>query len=172
MDAAIVEQTLARLTTLQILLPHQAEVIEPEHLAQFFQTEPGTELLRADWVKREIPFIYGLPAEHSPAEWVQHLSSNAGMQSLDEDSGLQASLENETVLVQGIIDCLYEVDGELTLLDYKTDRVLEHRGGLNELTRNYRFQLELYGGAIEDILGRKVDRKWLYFFDGGHAVEL
>lgn len=171
-DAAIVEQTLARLTTLQILLPHQAEVIEPEHLAQFFQTEPGTELLRADWVKREIPFIYGLPAEHSPAEWVQHLSSNAGMQSLDEDSGLQASLDNETVLVQGIIDCLYEVDGELTLLDYKTDRVLEHRGGLNELTRNYRFQLELYGRAIEDILGRKVDRKWLYFFDGGHAVKL
>lgn len=103
MDAAIVEQTLARLTTLQILLPHQAEVIEPEHLAQFFQTEPGTELLRADWVKQEIPFIYGLPAEHSPAEWVQHLSSNAGMQSLDEDSGLQASLENETVLVQGIV---------------------------------------------------------------------
>lgn len=171
-DASIVEQTLARLTTLQILLPHQAEVIEPEHLAKFFHTGPGTELLRADWVKREIPFIYGLPAEQSPAEWLQQLSSNAGMQSLDEDSGLQASLDNETVLVQGIIDCLYEVDGELTLLDYKTDRVLEHRGGVNELTRNYRFQLELYGRAIEDILGRKVDRKWLYFFDGGHAVEL
>ena len=171
-DAEIVEQTLARLVTLQILLPHQAEVIEPEHLAQFFHTEPGTELLRADWVKREIPFIYGMPAEHSPAEWLHNLSSNAGMQSVDEDSGLQASLDNETVLVQGIIDCLYEVDGQLTLLDYKTDRVLEHRGGLDELTKNYRFQLELYGRAIEDILGRKVDRKWLYFFDGGHAVEL
>ncbi|MEK4056172.1 helicase-exonuclease AddAB subunit AddA [Paenibacillus sp. FSL F4-0087] len=171
-DSQIVEQTLLRLVELQILLPHQAEVIESDQLAEFFNTEPGTELLRAEWVKREIPFIYGLPAHHSPAEWLQSLSPDAGIQTLEEDGKMQASLENEMVLVQGIIDCLYEVDGELILLDYKTDRVLEHRGGLDKLTENYRFQLELYGRAIEDILGRKVDRKWLYFFDGGLAVKL
>ncbi|MFE6077061.1 helicase-exonuclease AddAB subunit AddA [Paenibacillus sp. NPDC057886] len=171
-DSQIVEQTLLRLVELQILLPHQAEVIESDLLAGFFNTEPGTELLRAEWVKREIPFIYGLPAHHSPAEWLHDLLPDAGMQTLEEDGKIQASLEKETVLVQGIIDCLYEVDGELVLLDYKTDRVLEHRGGLDKLTENYRFQLELYGRAIEDILGRKVDRKWLYFFDGGHAVKL
>jgi ATP-dependent helicase/nuclease subunit A len=171
-DSQIVEQTLLQLVELQILLPHQAEVIESEQLAVFFNTEPGTELLRAEWVKREIPFIYGLPAHHSPAEWLHSLSPDAGMQTLEEDGKMQASLENETVLVQGIIDCLFEVDGELVLLDYKTDRVLEHRGGLDKLTENYRFQLELYGRAIEDILGRKVDRKWLYFFDGGLAVKL
>ncbi|SLK11426.1 MULTISPECIES: helicase-exonuclease AddAB subunit AddA [unclassified Paenibacillus] len=171
-DSQIVEQTLLRLVELQILLPHQAEVIESDQLAGFFNTEPGTELLRAEWMKREIPFIYGLPAHHSPAEWLHSLSPDSGIQTLEEDGKMQASLENETVLVQGIIDCLYEVDGELVLLDYKTDRVLEHRGGLDKLTENYRFQLELYGRAIEDILGRKVDRKWLYFFDGGHAVKL
>lgn len=171
-NSQIVEQTLLRLVELQILLPHQAEVIDSEQLAGFFYTEPGTELLRAEWVKREVPFIYGLPAHQSPAEWLHELSPNAGMQTLEEDGKMQASLENETVLVQGIIDCLYEVGGELVLLDYKTDQVLEHRGGLDKLTENYRFQLELYGRAIEDILGRKVDRKWLYFFDGGHAVKL
>ncbi|MDK8191723.1 helicase-exonuclease AddAB subunit AddA [Paenibacillus sp. UMB7766-LJ446] len=171
-DSQIVEQTLLRLVELQILLPHQAEVIDSKQLAEFFYTAPGTELLRAEWVKREIPFIYGLPAHQSPAEWLHELSPNAGMQTLEEDGKMQASLENETVLVQGIIDCLYEVDGELVLLDYKTDQVLEHRGGLDKLTENYRFQLELYGRAIEDILGRKVDRKWLYFFDGGDAVKL
>lgn len=171
-NAEIVKQTIGRLLELQILLPYQAEAIEPEELAGFFDTEPGAELLRAEWIRREIPFIYGLPAHHSPAEWLPELSFNAGMQTVDEDSNMQASIEKETVLVQGIIDCLYEVDGELVLLDYKTDRVLEHRGGLDELTRNYRFQLDLYGRAIEDILGRKVDRKWLYFFDGGHAVKL
>jgi ATP-dependent helicase/nuclease subunit A len=171
-DSQIVEQTLLRLVELQILLPYQAEVIESEQLAGFFNTEPGTELLRSEWVKREIPFIYGLPAHQSPAEWLHELSPNSSMQTLEEDGKMQASLENETVLVQGIIDCLYEVDGELVLLDYKTDQVLEHRGGLDKLTENYRFQLELYGRAIEDILGRKVDRKWLYFFDGGHAVKL
>lgn len=171
-DSQLIEQTIERLINLQILLPHHAEAIEPEELAGFFNTEPGKELLRATWVKREIPFVYGLPAHQSPVEWLHERAANSDIQMLREDSKMQATIENETVLVQGIIDCLYEVDGELVLLDYKTDRVLEHRGGLDELTKNYRFQLDLYGRAIEDILGRKVDRKWLYFFDGGHAVEL
>ncbi|WP_339236041.1 helicase-exonuclease AddAB subunit AddA [Paenibacillus sp. FSL R5-0517] len=171
-DSQVVEQTIERLIKLQILLPHHVEAIEPEELTGFFNTEPGEELLRADWVKREIPFVYGLPAHQSPVEWLHERASNSDMQALNIDSKMKATIENETVLVQGIIDCLYEVDGELVLLDYKTDRVLEHRGGLGELTKNYRFQLDLYGRAIEDILGRKVDRKWLYFFDGGHAVKL
>ncbi|WP_339256480.1 helicase-exonuclease AddAB subunit AddA [Paenibacillus sp. FSL R5-0713] len=171
-DSQVVEQTIGRLIKLQILLPHHVEAIEPEELTGFFNTEPGEELLRADWVKREIPFVYGLPAHQSPVEWLHERASNSDMQALNIDSKMKATIENETVLVQGIIDCLYEVDGELVLLDYKTDRVLEHRGGLGELTKNYRFQLDLYGRAIEDILGRKVDRKWLYFFDGGHAVKL
>ncbi|WP_336761959.1 helicase-exonuclease AddAB subunit AddA [Paenibacillus sp. USHLN196] len=171
-DSQLIEHTIERLVELQILLSHHAEAIEPEELVGFFDTEPGKELLHAEWVKREIPFVYGLPAHQSPVEWLHERVVNSDMQMLDEDSKMQATIENETVLVQGIIDCLYEVDGELVLLDYKTDRVLEHRGGLDELTKNYRFQLDLYGRAIEDILGRKVDRKWLYFFDGGHAVKL
>lgn len=162
-DLQLIEQTIQRLVELQILLSHHAEVIEPEELVGFFDTEPGKELLRAAWVKREIPFVYGLPAHQSPAEWLHERAADSDTQMLKEDSKMQATIENETVLVQGIIDCLYEVDGELVLLDYKTDRVLEHRGGLDELTKNYRFQLDLYGRAIEDILGRKVDRKWLYF---------
>lgn len=171
-DSQLIEQTIQRLVELQILLPHHVDAIELEELVGFFDTEPGKELLRAAWVKREIPFVYGLPAHQSPVEWLHEQSANSEFQTVDEKNKMQATIENETVLVRGIIDCLYEVDGELVLLDYKTDRVLDHRGGLRTLTDNYGFQLELYGRAIEDILGRKVDRKWLYFFDGGHAVKL
>ncbi|WP_342552113.1 helicase-exonuclease AddAB subunit AddA [Paenibacillus sp. FSL R7-0652] len=171
-DAAVVEQTISRLLALQILLPYQAEAIDARELTDFFDTQPGTEMLRAAWVRREIPFTYGLPAHQSPAAWLHGLQLNEEQEQFGENSRVQAGLENETVLVRGIIDCLYEVDGELVLLDYKTDRVLEHRGGLELLTANYRFQLQLYGRAIEEILGRQVDHKWLYFFDGGHAVKL
>jgi ATP-dependent helicase/nuclease subunit A len=171
-DASVVEQTISRLLALQILLPYQAEAIEQSELTAFFDTQPGTEMLRAAWIRREIPFTYGLPAHQSPAEWIHGLRQNEEQEVFGENSKVQAVLDNETVLVRGIIDCLYEVDGELVLLDYKTDRVLEHRGGLEPLVENYRFQLELYGRAIEDILSRKVDHTWLYFFDGGHAVKL
>ncbi|MGQ8872825.1 helicase-exonuclease AddAB subunit AddA [Paenibacillus sp. TSA_86.1] len=171
-DTAVVEQTISRLLALQILLPYQVEAIERSELTSFFETQPGMEMLRASWIKREIPFTYGLPAHQSPAEWLNELQRNEEQEMFGEHRKVQALLENETVLVRGIIDCLYEVDGELVLLDYKTDRVLDHRGGLEPLIENYRFQLELYGRAIEDILGRQVDHTWLYFFDGGHAVKL
>jgi ATP-dependent helicase/nuclease subunit A len=171
-DEAVVEQTISRLLAIQILLPYQAEAIERSELIAFFDTQPGMEMLRAAWIRREIPFTYGLPAHQSPAEWIRALRPNEEQEILGENDRVQAVLQDETVLVRGIIDCLYEVDGELVLLDYKTDRVLEHRGGVEPLVENYRFQLRLYERAIEDILGRQVDHTWLYFFDGGHAVKL
>ena len=81
-------------------------------------------------------------------------------------------LEQETVLVQGVIDCLYEADGQLILLDYKTDRVAAHHGGTEALVEHYRFQLEFYARAIEQIIHRKVDKKVLYFFDSKQAAVL
>ncbi|MEN1988774.1 helicase-exonuclease AddAB subunit AddA [Paenibacillus hubeiensis] len=171
-DVAVLEQTVANLVQRQLLTQQQADVVEAAELMAFFETEPGSELLRADRVQREIPFVYGLPANLTPARWVNDRTANAGEGTVDFDAKQSAVLEQETVLVQGIIDCLYEVDGELVLLDYKTDRVLEHRGGVDALVANYSFQLNLYAQAIEDILGRKVSRKWLYFFDGGYAVRL
>nr|WP_154957788.1 helicase-exonuclease AddAB subunit AddA [Paenibacillus xylanexedens] len=171
-DEAIVDETISRLLAIQILLPYQAEAIERSELIAFFDTQPGMEMLRAAWIRREIPFTYGLPANQSPEEWIRGLRPNEEQEIHSENDRVQAVLQDETVLVRGIIDCLYEVDGELVLLDYKTDRVLEHRGGVEPLAENYRFQLRLYKRAIEDILGRQVDHMWLYFFDGGHAVKL
>ncbi|WP_308722829.1 helicase-exonuclease AddAB subunit AddA [Paenibacillus polysaccharolyticus] len=171
-DEAIVDETISRLLAIQILLPYQAEAIERSELIAFFDTQPGMEMLRAAWIRREIPFTYGLPADQSPEEWIRGLRPNEEQEIHSENDRVQAVLQDETVLVRGIIDCLYEVDGELVLLDYKTDRVLEHRGGVEPLVENYRFQLRLYKRAIEDILGRQVDHMWLYFFDGGHAVKL
>ncbi|MCK6075432.1 helicase-exonuclease AddAB subunit AddA [Paenibacillus silvae] len=171
-DTEVVEQTIARLVALQILLPYQVGAIDRSELTSFFDTQPGKELLHAAWVRREIPFTYGLPAHQSPQEWLRELRQSEEQELSGESNRVQSVLENETVLVRGIIDCLYEVNGELVLLDYKTDRVLEHRGGLEPLVENYRFQLQLYARAIQDILGRKVDHMWLYFFDGGHAVKL
>lgn len=171
-DTEVVEKTIARLVNLQILLPYQAHAIDRSELTSFFDTQPGKELLHAAWVRREIPFTYGLPAHQSPQEWIHALHQNEEQELFGKSNDVKAVLENETVLVRGIIDCLYEVNGELVLLDYKTDRVLEHRGGLEPLVENYRFQLQLYAQAIKDILGRQVDHIWLYFFDGGHAVKL
>ncbi|MNU01027.1 ATP-dependent helicase/nuclease subunit A [compost metagenome] len=56
-------------------------------------------------------------------------------------------------------------------MDYKTDRISEYRT-LSHLTDQYRFQLELYARVIEEITGKKVAEKWLYFLEAGESVQL
>ena len=67
---------------------------------------------------------------------------------------------DETMLVQGIIDVCFEEDGEMVLLDYKTDRV--NCG--DELVSRYKTQLDLYAEAIERIMNKPVKEKIIYSF--------
>ncbi|WP_018752772.1 helicase-exonuclease AddAB subunit AddA [Paenibacillus sanguinis] len=161
-----VKSTLERLIERQIMTMEQAAAIDAAAIVGLLQSPLGQLLRRADWVKRELPFSYGLPA----AEATPQLGGLAGEPGTFTDEVQQ--LAGETVLIQGIIDCLFSVDGKLFLLDYKSDRVLEHRGGVAALTETYRFQLELYARAVGQITGLAVDERWLYFFDSGAAVRL
>lgn len=68
--------------------------------------------------------------------------------------------EEETVLVQGIIDAFFEEDGEIVLVDYKTDRISKPE----ELIRRYRIQLDYYTRALQKILRRRVKERILYSF--------
>jgi ATP-dependent helicase/nuclease subunit A len=164
---AVVQATLNRLIERKIMTAEQAAAIEVDSISRLLQSPLGELLRQADWVKREMPFSYGLPA----AEASPQLSGLETMQDGSPSAAFQ-ELDGETVLIQGIVDCLFAVGGKVYLLDYKSDRVLEHRGGAEALAESYRFQLELYAQAVEDITGSTVDEKWLYFFDGGQAVRL
>lgn len=68
--------------------------------------------------------------------------------------------EDETMLVQGIIDVCFEEDGELVVLDYKTDKIWSEQ----KLLDKYQSQLEYYARALEQITGKKVREKIIYSF--------
>lgn len=68
--------------------------------------------------------------------------------------------EEENVLIQGIIDVFWIEDGEIVLLDYKTDVI----GGMDELWNRYETQLGYYQEALERLLGMPVKEKILYSF--------
>ncbi len=63
----------------------------------------------------------------------------------------QSDMKNEMILVQGIIDVYFEEDGEIVLLDYKTDKV---RNGA-ELKERYHAQLSIMQRLLSSYLGRK-----------------
>lgn len=66
----------------------------------------------------------------------------------------------EELLIQGIIDAYFEEEGDLVLVDYKTDKVPKARPG--ELTEKYKVQLQYYRQALERLTGKKVKETYIY----------
>ena len=76
--------------------------------------------------------------------------------------------EEETVLVQGIIDAFYETEEGIILLDYKTDALKP--GEEEKLVSRYQEQMILYARALEDMLGQPVAKCILYSFSLGKGI--
>ena len=74
----------------------------------------------------------------------------------------------EKVILQGIIDAFIMEEDGIILVDYKTDRVKDGE----ELRNRYQKQIDLYSEALEQILGKKVQRRVLYSFSLGEEVDL
>ena len=79
------------------------------------------------------------------------------------------------MLVQGIIDCFFEEEDGLVLLDYKTNRIDRNRSFEEEaerLRRSYAKQIEIYSSALSEATGKKVKESYLYLFDAGCSIEM
>ena len=133
------------MTTAQELTEAEAAAVDTEKLLRYYRSDLVRRMLESGKVYREVPFEAAFPA--------------AGL-GLHPDSG-------EPVILQGMIDCYFEEDGGITLVDYKTD-FYRHK---EELAEKYRVQLELYARAIEKITKKIVKHKILYLFFGNDVIE-
>ena len=80
--------------------------------------------------------------------------------------------EYEGQLIQGIIDLYFEEDGELVLVDYKTDRVMKGEAGEKELVKRYAIQLDYYEKALTQLTGKNVKEKIIYSFALGKGLSV
>ncbi|MFF2446236.1 helicase-exonuclease AddAB subunit AddA [Neobacillus sp. NPDC058068] len=140
----------------ELLTPEQAEVIDSKLIVQFFNSHLGQRYFQAKAIHREIPFTLSLPAHEVYPAW---------------------NGEEESVFVQGIIDCILVDENGLVLIDYKSDGITDRfKGGFEQakpiLEDRYRLQINLYTKAIEQIWKRKVTEKYLFFFDGAHILKV
>lgn len=132
----------------ELLREEEAAVVNAIGISMFFKSELGKRLLRAKEngykIHRELPFFREIPAIN--------LYDNLDKQ----------LYKDETVRLQGIIDCFFEDEEGIVLLDYKTDFVLE--GDEEKILERYRMQIDLYAETLEQILGKKIEDKYLYLF--------
>ena len=73
---------------------------------------------------------------------------------------------DELVVIQGIIDAYFEEDGELILVDYKTDRTWSSQ----VLLDHYKRQLDYYERALNQLTEKKVREKWIYSLTMQRAI--
>lgn len=73
---------------------------------------------------------------------------------------------DELVVIQGIIDAYFEEDGELILVDFKTDRTWSSQ----VLLDHYKRQLDYYERALNQLTGKKVREKWIYSLTMQRAI--
>lgn len=110
----------------------------------FFKTDVAKEMLEADEVFREKPFLVRIEACRA-----------LETQSRDE------------ILLQGTSDCYFVKNNEITLIDFKTNKNTDE----NHIRSEYKKQMELYAYAIEKVTGKKVAKKIIYTARNGKTVD-
>ncbi len=152
---------LDRLIGEKFLSPRDGERVRLREVELFRRSRLLADMRTAKAVYREFRFNVKLPAS---------------MFATDERA--RALYGDESVLVQGVIDCLYEdADGELHLVDYKTDRLSREELDDPELARKklkdaHGLQLYYYGEAVKRIFGKEPVTREVYSLPLGDTLSV
>jgi len=114
------------------------ELIDEQMLWDFCRSDLGRRMANADKLYREFNFTVMLPSKYVIREG-----------------------NEEEVLMQGAIDCWFEENGEVVVVDYKTDRV--DKSHTKERSKQYEQQISCYTMALEEITGKAVKEAFIYF---------
>ncbi len=157
--AEIIEDEASRLANEKFITGRAASLINVRGIARFFVGETFKEITASPKVWREHRFNVKLPASD-----------------FTSDASLANELRDESILVQGVIDCFYEnPDGTLTIIDYKTDYIPPELDGSEAevmLLERHRLQLSYYKAACEKVSSRRVSRVAIYSFALGYAIDV
>jgi len=150
-----VEAELKRLADNRFITEEDAALVNLEEVKSFLSSPLFAKMKNAEKIYREQRFNLHLPA----AEFAS-------------DESLKEELKDESILVQGVIDCFfYDTDGEIVLVDYKTDRVPSDKKAAEiKLKEAYSRQLGYYARAIEEICGKLPKAKIIFSLALGEAI--
>ncbi|MCL1844365.1 MAG: PD-(D/E)XK nuclease family protein, partial [Defluviitaleaceae bacterium] len=147
-----IEELLRELLAKNFLNIEEFEAIERGKIEKLIYSPIGERLKKASEqgrIFRETPFVLALDASK-----------------LYGDTGA-----GEKILVHGIIDCHFEEDEKIVLIDFKND-FIPHGTELNEWAKKHRTQLEIYKEALEKSTDTAVSEVLLYSFARGCDVRM
>ena len=138
-DVAGVKREVQRLIKQRLISEEQAAIVSCDQIAAFFSSDIGKKVRNSSEVLREFKFSI-----------------------LDDANNYGPGMEDENILLQGVVDCaLIETDG-ITIIDFKTDNVSELT--LSQVSEQYHAQVLSYANALQRIYCRPIKAALLYFF--------
>lgn len=138
-----------RLVLAGYLTGAQRDALDLDKIAAFFDSPLAGRIFASPEVMTEKKFTIAVPARDLYPE-------------------LSPACAGESIVVQGVIDCLFAEEDGLVVVDYKTDR-----GVTPDVLRDrYRGQLSVYAKAAAECFALPVKEVLLYSFWLGAQVEL
>ena len=142
------ESEAERLAEMGLLTDEERQSLDMQQLKEFFKSELYGRMKKSDKVRCEQKFLIK--------------KSDAA---LDDERLMEY---NNSSMLQGIADCMFEENDGIVIIDYKTDRVSSE----GVLVRRYDLQLKLYSAALGRIFGKTVKEAYLYSFALGKAIRV
>ena len=136
---------LERIISAGLITEQQASIVDIEKIYRFFQTELGQKLRSGREVLREFKF--------SILENAQNYYSN---------------VNDDAILLQGVIDCALIEEEEIIVLDFKTDYISQTN--LQDKIFQYSAQVQTYAKALSRIYKKPVSAAYIYFFSSEQLV--
>jgi len=134
-----IDEYIADLQRRNLLSEQDAALVNRTWLKTLINSNLADRMRKSTKIYRETPFVMKLSAAE-----------------------LYPNSQDEEVLVHGIVDCFFEENGELVLVDYKSD---------GNPTR-HTTQMAIYKKAIENSMAMKVKEVLIYSFALGKAIPL
>ena len=144
-DENTAREGIKNLISSGILSANEADKIPPKKITEFYNSKIGQRIMSCPTVYKEQPF----EVEINVSDVYPEIGDS-----------------EEKILLQGVIDCYFEENGEIVLVDYKTDRY----NNPQEIHEKYDKQLELYAYALQKITGMTVKEKIIYLFSTGEIL--
>ena len=147
-----IQNMILNLVEKEIITQNEADAIDVNLIYQYTKSQLFEELRQAKEVHKEQPFYINIPAKDVVSE---------------------AGNSKKNILVQGIIDLYYiDKNDNLVLIDFKTDYISQEPNAKEKILDKYKVQLEIYKTALEQALGRKVNKTALCLVKDKYYLEI
>ena len=147
-----IQNMILNLVEKEIITKNEADAIDVNLIYQYTKSQLFEELRQAKEVHKEQPFYINIPAKDVVSE---------------------AENSKKNILVQGIIDLYYiDKNDNLVLIDFKTDYISNESNAKEKILEKYKVQLEIYKTALEQALGRKVNKTAICLVKDEYYLEI